>query len=308
MPSKRKRYKVPKYRHHPSESSIAVPAHIKEEVKRSQDEKCWLCGCKAHKTFRPLEICHILPQARSSRSLFVRHHKSGRIQLYNIHDPKNLVALCSICHFAFDKNEWTFIPEDTTIWTQRIEATPQIIQEYNAQRTVVFRRLLLDPDTESPAFQDTYYKSAFTNSPTKIWSGEPGTLIVRPLTLPSIYSTPELRKTLRDFIALQDLWLEYENPCYQEGCPICQGNNNGKQGKEDYSDDEDDKGDQEGDQEDDKEDDEEEHEDYEDDEEEVQVKRRSIRALKQLKKQDRMMMTSAPYDESIPLSHRWGYS
>ncbi|KAL2058401.1 hypothetical protein ABVK25_001129 [Lepraria finkii] len=129
MPPKRKREKVPKSRHHPSQSSVDVPLQLKEEIKRLQDKRCWLCDEKAHKTRRPLEICHIFPQAISRRYSFVKHHELGRTQLHNIHDRDNLVALCSICHFALDSDEWTFIPEDTKNWIQRIEATPQIIQE-----------------------------------------------------------------------------------------------------------------------------------------------------------------------------------
>ncbi|KAL9104014.1 MAG: hypothetical protein Q9163_000992 [Psora crenata] len=310
------------------------------------------------------------------------HHKSGRIQLYNIHDPANLVALCSICHFAFDNDEWTFIPEETTIWTQKIDITPQIIEEYNSQRNIVFRRLLLDPDPDSPAFQDTHYRSAFTNSPTKVWLGEPGVLIVRPPYAPPPEPTAELLKTLHDFRALQDLWLKYKNLCSQEECPICQTNDDGKQGKEDHpdnkeDDDSEDKADnkeddreddgendeednEEDDEEDNKEDDEEydeeddddtddemddkeveakrksiqalkqykklnwttsapsdEEDDEEDNEEdneeddgmddkEVEAKRKSIQALKQYKKLD--WTNSTPYDESVPFSHRWGYS
>src|SRR5438045_3750008 len=49
---------------------------------------------------------------------FVMHHKSGRTQLNNIHDTRNLLALCKICHFAFDNKEWTFLPADMTTWIQ----------------------------------------------------------------------------------------------------------------------------------------------------------------------------------------------
>ena len=253
------------------------------------------------------------------------HHKLGRTQLHNIHDRGNLVALCSICHFAFDNDEWTFIPEDTTNWTQRIEATPQIIQEYNSQRNIVFRRLLLIPDPDSKAFQDNHYKSAFTDSPTKIWPGEPGVVIVRPPPAPPPKPTAELRETLDGFRALQELWLAYESPCSEERCPICQSNNDGKQGKvDDKDEDEDDDGNEEDGKED------------EEGDEGISSSRKSgkrtfkrqpdstgqqplqdsdIKKSSQVNKHrkkpnntERDWMTSAPYDESVPYSHRYGYT
>lgn len=67
MASKRKRGEVPRSLHHPSQSSIDVPLPITEDVKKLQDNRCWLCNCKAHKWVRPLEICHIYPQALGRR-------------------------------------------------------------------------------------------------------------------------------------------------------------------------------------------------------------------------------------------------
>lgn len=254
------------------------------------------------------------------------YHKLGRIQLRNIHDRGNLVALCSICHFAFDSDEWAFIPEDTTDWKQRIEATPQIIQEYNSQRSIVFRRLLLIPDPDSRAFQDNHYRSAFTDSPTKIWPGEPGVVIVRPPLCSLPKPTAELQQTLDDFEALQKLWRAYKSPCSEENCPICQSDNDGKQGKEDDLDDKDD----------DDDDDENDDEDDEDDEninssrksrkrifkrqpdstgqqsplQDIDTKKptQASKRRKKLKNTERDWMTSAPYDESIPYSHRYGYT
>ena len=263
------------------------------------------------------------------------HHKFGRIQLHNIHDRGNLVALCSICHFAFDSDEWTFIPEDTTNWIRRIEAAPQIIQEYNSQRSIVFRRLLLAPDPDSKAFQDTHYKSAFTDNPTRIWPGEPGVVIVRPPPAPPPAPTAELRETLYDFAALQKIWLAYKSPCSEENCPICQSKSDGKQGKEDDKEDKDDEGDDEEEDEDDEDDDEDSEEDEECNED-ISSNRKSRKRIfkkqpdstgqqpplqdvdtksiqaskhrKKLKNVERDWMTSAPYDESIPYSHRYGYT
>ena len=237
---------------------------------------------------------------------------------------------------------------------QRIETVPQIIQEYNSQRNIVFRRLLLAPDPDSKAFQDTHYKSAFTDNPTKIWPGEPGVVIVRPPPAPPPEPTAELQETLDDFRALQKLWLAYKSLCSEENCPICQSKSDGKQGKEDDKDDEDE--DEDDDEDDDDEDDDDEDDDDEDDDDEddddrneedgeeheegdedisgsrksrkriskrqpdstgqqsplqdIDVKK-STQASKyrnKLKNTERDWMTSAPYDESIPYSHRYGYT
>ena len=276
------------------------------------------------------------------------HHKLGRIQLQNIHDRGNLVALCSICHSAFDSDEWTFIPEDTTNWIQRIEAAPEIIQECNSQRSVVFRRLLLAPDPDSKAFRDTHYRSAFTDNPTKIWPGEPGVVIVRPPPAPPPEPTAELQETLDDFGALQKIWLAYKSPCSEDNCPICQSKSDGKQGKEDDKDDKDDEDKDEDDEDDDRneedseenEDDDRNEEDSEENEEgneDISSSRKSQKRIskkqpdstgqqsplqdgdakestqaskhrKNLKNTERDWMTSAPYDESIPYSHRYGYT
>ena len=267
------------------------------------------------------------------------HHKRGRIQLHNIHDRGNLVALCSICHFAFDSDEWMFIPEDTTNWIQRIQATPEIIQEYNSQRSVVFRRLLLTPDPDSMAFQDTHYKSAFTDNPTKIWRGEPGVVIARPPPLAPVEPTAELQETWDDFVALRKIWLTYKSSCSKEDCPICQSKSDGKQGKEDDEDDKDDAGDDEDEDDEEEDDDDRNEEDSEEDDEgneDISSSRKSrkrtfkeqpdstshqtpqdVNAKKSTqaskrrkiwKNAERDWMTSAPYDESIPYSHRYGYT
>ena len=269
------------------------------------------------------------------------HHKFGRIQLNNIHDRGNLVALCSICHFAFDSDEWTFIPKDIVNWTQRIEATSQIIQEYNCQRSIIFRRLLLAPDPDSKAFQDTHYKSAFTNNPTKIWPGEPGVVIVRPPPAPPPEPTAELQEILDEFGTLKKLWLAYKIPCSEENCPICESNSDGKKGKEDDLDNKDDEDDHEDDEDDeDNEDDGRNEEDSEEDEEVdegISSSRKSRKRIskrqpdstdqqpplqdfdtkksteaskrrKNSKNTERDWMTSAPYDESIPYTHRYGYT
>lgn len=224
-------------------------------------------------------------------------------------------------------------------WVRRIEAAPQIIQEYNSQRSIVFRRLLLAPDPDSKAFQDTHYKSAFTDNPTKIWPGEPGVVIVRPPTALPPDPTAELQETLDDFGALQRLWHAYKSPCSEENCPICQSKSDGKQGKEDDKDDKDDEYDDEDDdrsEEDGEEDSEEDSEEDEEGNEDISSSRKSRKGIskrqpdttgqqfpqdvnakkstlaskhrKKLKNTERDWMTSAPYDESIPYSHRYGYT
>jgi hypothetical protein len=208
---------------------------------------------------------------------------------------------------------------------QRIEAAPQVIQEYNSRRSIVFRRLLLAPDPDSKAFQDTHYKSAFTDNPTKIWAGEPGVVIVRPPPDDPPEPTAELQETLDDFGALRKVWLAYKSPCSEENCPICQSKSDGKQGKEDSEDDEDDDRNEE-----DSEEDEEGNEDIsssrksrkmiskkQPDSTDQQSPLQDVDAKKStqaskhrrnLKNTERDWMTSAPYDESIPYSHRYGYT
>ena len=216
---------------------------------------------------------------------------------------------------------------------------------------------MLAPDPDSMAFQDTHYKSAFTDNPTKIWPGEPGVVIVRPPPAPPPEPTAELQETLDNFGALQKIWLAYKSPCSKEDCPICQDKSDGEQGKEDDKDDKDDEGDDEddeGDDEDDEGDDEDDEGDDEDDDEDddrneedseedneasedISSSRKSRKRIskkqpdstgqqsplqyvnekkstqaskhrKNLKNMERDWMTSAPYDESIPYSHRYGYT
>ena len=224
-------------------------------------------------------------------------------------------------------------------WIQRIEAAPQIIQEYNSRRCIVFRRLLLAPDPDSKAFQDTHYKSAFTDNPTKIWPGEPGVVIVRPPPFPPPEPTAELQKTLDDFGVLQKIWLAYKSPCSKENCPICQSKSDGKQGKEDDKDDKDDEGNDEDDDKDDEDDDGNEEDSEEDEEgnEGISSSRKSRKRIskklpdstgqqsplqdvdakkstqaskhrKISKNTERDWVNSAPYDESVPYSHRYGYT
>ena len=125
------------------------------------------------------------------------------------------------------------------------------------------------------------------------------------------------------------LWLDYKSSCSEENCLICQSKSDGKQGKED------DKGDEEDDEDDDR--DEEDSEEDEEGDEDIGSSRKSRKSIskrqpdstgqqsplqdvdvrkstqaskrrKKLKNTERDWMTSAPYDESIPYSHRYGYT
>lgn len=84
-----------------------------------------------------------------------------RTLLTNVHDKSNLLALCHICHFAFDGDEWSFYPEDMASWVDELKANPELQFTYNARRDINFRRVLLQPDPDSKAYGDQYYRSAF---------------------------------------------------------------------------------------------------------------------------------------------------
>lgn len=99
-----------------SQSSTNVPATIRKELKLSQNNRCWLCDRKALKSRRTLEIAYVLSKVIKKRRLFEHHHKCGRLQLSNIRNAVNLIALCSVCHFALDAKKWTFLPNDMTTW------------------------------------------------------------------------------------------------------------------------------------------------------------------------------------------------
>jgi hypothetical protein len=152
------------------------------------------------------------------------HHKSGRTQLVNIHDPANLVALCRICHTAFNDKEWAVLPKDMAAWVQDAEAEPEIdfIQEINSRRNIEYRRWRLLDDSESEASKDVHYVSAFTNEPIKIWPGEVGAII---LGHGAIVSTPaveaDIMEAIESFMKLNSIWMKYNNPCAEQKCPLC---------------------------------------------------------------------------------------
>ncbi|KAI9770769.1 MAG: hypothetical protein M1840_003019 [Geoglossum simile] len=250
-PKQKRKPRVPPRSHHPLQSSIDVPAAVKAQVKAMQDNRCWLCNQKAYKRFRPLQICLIFPQAISKRFKFVDHHKSGQTQLVNIHDVENLIPLCSICHLAFDQDEWTFLPKDMEAWVQAIKIKPEgnPISEYNAQRDLEFRRWRLHYDPDSEASQDRHYVSAFTDRPIQRWGGEPGVLIIRNTAILGYsrsHMAVELQEALGIFNELKEIWLRTDEPCQEDQCRLCR--HEGKD-KEDERDEEEDGWEDEGDEE-----------------------------------------------------------
>lgn len=240
-PNKKRKHRLPVRSHHPSQSSVAVPIAVKKAVKNSQGNRCWLCNQKEHKKDRPLEIAHVLPQAMSKRPYFESHHKSGRTQLNNIHDTANLIALCKICHFAFDIDEWTFLPQDMASWIRSVKADPKkdFVRECNMKRNIVFQRFRLVGEPDSEASCDEHFRSSFTNEPLKMWPGEAGAVILRNT---SILTNPkdDLDEVIEEFDALRKIWMKYKNPCSSQACPICKTGRDGKEsGRDNLDQDED---------------------------------------------------------------------
>ena len=237
---KRKSRRLPLRSHRPSQSSVDVPIAVKKEVKNSQGNRCWLCNQKAHKKNRPLEIAHLLPQAISKRFYFKGHHELGRTQLNNIHDRANLVALCKICHLAFDRDEWTFLPQELTNWIQAAKADPEkdLIRGWNSKRDIVFQRWRLMDDPESEASSDEHFVSSFTNEPLKVWLGEVGAVVLRNTSILSIPNVG-LKTLIREFGELNKIWMNYESSCSNQECPICGLGRDGDESDRDSGQDED---------------------------------------------------------------------
>ena len=209
-----------------SQASTSVPKAVKKHVKESQQERCWLCNQKDLGNHRPLQIAHVLPQGQTERLLFVEHHKSGGIQMSNIHDAANLMALCSICHDAFDTDEWTFLPQEMSTWLRDAEADPKedYIQHWNSRRDLKFHRWRLRSDPESKAFRDHHYQTAFTKYPVKEWGGEVGAVILannRLGTLSTRNLDKDLAKAVEEWGQLRRMWVSCEIPCSKEECEIC---------------------------------------------------------------------------------------
>ncbi|KAH0556774.1 hypothetical protein GP486_005437 [Trichoglossum hirsutum] len=340
MPPKRKRKsQVHPRSHHPSQSSIDVPTSTKIQVKASQDNRCWLCNQKAHKKFRPLQICHLYPQALSKRFKFVSHHKSSRTQLDNIHSVRNLVPLCSICHHAFDQEEWTFLPKDMAALVQDAKAKPEgdPILEYNAQEDMEFRRWRLQIDPDSEAGQDSHYVSAFTDRPIQMWRGEVGVLILRNAAILETPKTQEmdvkLKKALDIYHELMKIWTSFDKPCSVDQCQICSHKGGDNKADKDEGD-EGNEGDKRDERDEEGEGDEEDQEDGTDEEDERdegsqpsskakktthwdqlndtrstnRSRYNTTRNANQKENKPNRQKKSALYDKSVPYSHREGYT
>ncbi|KAI9808791.1 MAG: hypothetical protein M1825_003944 [Sarcosagium campestre] len=190
--------------------------------------------------------------------------------------------------------------------------------------------MLLIPDPNTTAFQDTYYKSSFTDNPTEMWPGEPGVVIIRSLPNNPLRPTAELKKTWNNFKALREIWLDYEGQYSKEDCPIRQKKSDDEQEKEDDKDDKD-----EGDDEDANGDEEDSEEDDQGSEDTSSSRKGRKRIYKQQdsthhqsplqdidakkltpaskrrkdgKDKERHWRDAAPYDETVPYSHRHGYT
>jgi len=224
-PRKKQKRRVPLCSTRPSQSSIDVPVKVKSEVKAGQGNRCWLCGEKFHKTHRPGEIAHVMPQSMTQREYFEENHQMGRIQISNIHDSANLLALCSICHFAFDAKQWTFLPDDLRKWVDMLKSDPESdhIRNWNSKRDVTFRRWRLVGAADWESSKDDAYLAAFTKEPLKVWNGEVGTNILRNVT--TVLATPKpdgaLKEAIKDFRQLSSMWMDYEVPCSDPGCALC---------------------------------------------------------------------------------------
>lgn len=249
----------------------------------------------------------------------------GHINTYNIHDQSNLVALCKVCHFAYDNEEWVFVPKDMSEWAQRIRATPDVIEEYKSATAVEYRRFILDEEPVDPsdAFNDPHYKAAFEKEPIKTWEGEPGLVIVRQFHQPADPSA-EVEELQEEYETLRKLWWKYKSPCSNESCPLCRGDQVEKkdekeEGVADEKDDDDDNGDEDEDDDDDdgsvvgNDGESEEDASYDgskhsEGKSKRQPDKADQRPRTKVKGAERDWLTSAPYDESVPLSHRYGYT
>ena len=245
-----------------------------------------------------------------------------------------MLALCQICHVAFDQNQWCFLPEHLTAWLQDIKASPERIPRYNALKDVKWKRFLLQYNPQSIAFQDAHFRAAFSDMPVKHWPGEAGSLIIRNAIITSVSwdaLEPETTNAMLDYHSLYMIWMRYKSPCSLQDCKLCSPHvqeewesvdeNKGDVEKEDKE--ERCKDDSNGM---DEEKDDEKNEDEEDANTDKVVKYRKApvgryskkrktpstarrrRKQKRRKGQERDWLTTEPYDESVPYSHRYGYT
>lgn len=249
--------------------------------------------------------------------------------MHNIHDPANLLALCTQCHWAFDAKEWTFLPKNMERMIADIEANRDPISSINQLRDIEFQRWKLadeESDLESSAGNDLHYDSAFAREPIKIWPGAVGAVILSNVAIlredrdeSAASNVADLTKAFKSFRKLFDIWNGYHNPCSNLHCTLCRpekddpDNNNGDDVDDDNDSDEDDDGDKndEGDDdESDKVDDEDEDDgnDHEEKEKEEENQGVDEPLKKRLRRKRDAWEKSAPYDMSVPFSHRKGYT
>lgn len=240
------------------------------------------------------------------------------------------------------------MPKEGSTWLAQMTNEPEnnLIHELNQRRDLVYSRILLQADPDSPALQDESYTSAFEKEPDKNWPGEVGSLMIRPNELntmpldPSQTKATEARTT---FLELVRLWVNYSSPCSKQDCRLCNHQEDDSRSDEGNGGEEEDEGD-------DGENDEWNSEDGEEKDritiqDQGPAKRRKSLRLQELQLQQRSEGTSSalqakhtrhylaqarhrprsnlskrrpspysikyssiPYDKSVPYSHRVGYT
>lgn len=119
----------------------------------------------------------------------------------------------------------------------KAEPGKDFIRQHNSQRNVSFQSVLLLPDPESEAFQDRHYQSAFVDQPTKVWVGEPGVVILRNGAITtSETTTKETDQLLEAYIELVSIWRKYDRSCSKDDCVICVQKQEGNENYEDTGD------------------------------------------------------------------------
>ena len=253
------------------------------------------------------------------------------------------MALCMLCHFAFDNNEWGFLPNEASAWNEAIAANPAKIFEYNQLTSVLYRRIMYQPDRESLAFRNAHCRAAFRDVPVKVWTGE-ASITVMGNHFPGAV-TPQIgRLAFQSFKRLIDTWEDFVGECPLVDCHLCQSHEQERiDDDDDDNDDDDEEEDKDGDRDgnegeegkgkgkETEETEEEEADEYDEDEEGneeasgcVQKKNKELlrgrpitpkstnqdmRAMiRTVKDKDKAWQESAPYDTRVPFSHRKGVS
>lgn len=109
-------------------------------------------------------------------------------------------------------------------WIANIQAHPELRLVYNARRDFNYRRILLQPNPQSKAYNDLYYRAAFINQLVKAWSEEPEILIIRnysTIIVENVNEFVEIQTILNTYQRLKNVWKLYENTCTIENCKLC---------------------------------------------------------------------------------------